>query len=263
MAGNRAAAEQLDGAILRLDPQHERGPGPADQEGREAPGVKAAGPPPLRRRACLRPGSDAMQRGLDQAHYRLLRGVRWLALLCVALAAAGIDLFATEGETQRELPLPLGQRLWDLVPMAAIWVLGALLRYRRLRAGVRVNLQSLIRRRTWPRIVLAQAAWAMLCAAADHPGPLDATHGCRTCCSGQAGADGGDDVVRPEQDRLSPAPWGPRNSTTPWPVWPERCATCTGFRKAGLQAHPRASPSATGRRRQPRSRGWGVVGLSQ
>jgi hypothetical protein len=48
--------------------------------------------------------------------------------------------------------------------MAAIWALGALLRYRRLRAGVRINLRSLIRRRTWPRIVLAQAAWAMLCA---------------------------------------------------------------------------------------------------
>jgi hypothetical protein len=29
---------------------------------------------------------------------------------------------------------------------------------------VRVNLRSLIRRRPWPRVVLAQAAWAMLCA---------------------------------------------------------------------------------------------------
>ncbi|MFM9557912.1 hypothetical protein ACKI19_37265 [Streptomyces caniscabiei] len=48
--------------------------------------------------------------------------------------------------------------------MAAIWALGALLRYRRLRNGIRINLRSLIRRRRWPRIVLAQAAWAMLCA---------------------------------------------------------------------------------------------------
>jgi hypothetical protein len=48
--------------------------------------------------------------------------------------------------------------------MAVVWTLGALLRYRRLRAGVRVNLRSLLRRRTWPRVALAQAAWAMVCA---------------------------------------------------------------------------------------------------
>jgi multisubunit Na+/H+ antiporter MnhF subunit len=48
--------------------------------------------------------------------------------------------------------------------MAVVWALGALLRYRRLRAGVRVNLRSLVGRRTWPRVVLAQAAWAMVCA---------------------------------------------------------------------------------------------------
>lgn len=105
-----------------------------------------------------------MRQGLDAASYRLLRGLRWLALLCLALAAAGIDLFQTDGETQRELPLVLGQRLWDLVPMAAVWALGAVLRYRRLRAGIRVNLHSLIRRLAWARVVLGQAAWAMLCA---------------------------------------------------------------------------------------------------
>ncbi len=64
----------------------------------------------------------------------------------------------------RELPLPLGQRLWYLVPVTATWIAGALLRYRRRRAGVQLNVRSLIRRRRWSRIVLAQAAWAMLCA---------------------------------------------------------------------------------------------------
>ncbi|MFI6948381.1 hypothetical protein [Streptomyces sp. NPDC050422] len=47
---------------------------------------------------------------------------------------------------------------------AVVRALGALLRYPRLRAGIRVNLPSLVRRPTWPRVVLGQAAWAMLCA---------------------------------------------------------------------------------------------------
>ncbi|MFE1775088.1 hypothetical protein [Streptomyces sp. NPDC059008] len=90
--------------------------------------------------------------------------MRWLALLCVGFAGTAMDLFAVEGKVQRELPLPLGQRLWFLVVATAIWLVGALLRYRRRRAGVQLNVRSLIRRRRWPRIVLAQAAWAMLCA---------------------------------------------------------------------------------------------------
>ncbi|MFF8617161.1 hypothetical protein [Streptomyces sp. NPDC015350] len=94
----------------------------------------------------------------------MLRGVRWLALFGLVLVAVGIDLFATGAESQKELPLNPGQRLWDLVPRAAVWALGTLLRYRRLRAGTRVNLHSLIRHRTWSRGVLGQATWAMLCA---------------------------------------------------------------------------------------------------
>jgi tetratricopeptide (TPR) repeat protein len=165
MAGNRTVADRLDEAILRLDPQHEQALARRTKQAATAPGVKAAEAATLYADAlAAAPDSAPMRRGLDEASYRLLRGVRWLALLCVALAGVGIDLFPTEGEAQRELPLPLGQRLWDLVPMAAVWVLGALLRYRRLRAGIRVNLRSLVRRRTWARVVLAQAAWAMLCA---------------------------------------------------------------------------------------------------
>ncbi|MFF8617452.1 hypothetical protein, partial [Streptomyces sp. NPDC015350] len=165
MAADRSVADQLDQAILRLDPQHEEALARHTERAATGPGVRAAKAATLYADALASaPGSAPMQRGLDEASHRLLRGVRWLALLCLALAAAGIDLFATGEESQKELPLSPGQRLWDLVPMAAVWALGALLRYRRLRAGTRVNLHSLIRRRTWPRVVLGQAAWAMLCA---------------------------------------------------------------------------------------------------
>ncbi|MFJ2087773.1 tetratricopeptide repeat protein [Streptomyces sp. NPDC087901] len=165
MSANRGVADRMDEAILRLDPQHELALARWTKKAATAPGVRAKEAATLYSDALASaPGSASMQRGLDAASYRLLRGVRWLALLCLALAAVGIDLFATDGETQRELPLVLGQRLWDLVPMAAIWALGALLRYRRLRAGIRVNLYSLIRRLAWSRVVLGQAAWAMLCA---------------------------------------------------------------------------------------------------
>ncbi|RZU14895.1 tetratricopeptide repeat protein [Streptomyces sp. BK239] len=165
LANNRTVAAGLDEAILRLDPQHKAALERRTKEAATTPGVNATQAATLYADALASvPDSTTMQRGLDDASYRLLRGIRWLALLCVALAGVGLDLFQMEGEVQRTLPLPLGQRLWNLVPMAVIWTLGALLRYRRLRTGVRVNLRSLIRRRTWARIVLAQAAWAMLCA---------------------------------------------------------------------------------------------------
>jgi tetratricopeptide (TPR) repeat protein len=165
MMGDRAAADRLDDAILRIDPQHPEALARRTRRAASAPGVPAARAATLYADAlAAAPDSEPMRQGLDEASYRLLRGIRWLALLCLALAGVGIDLFATDGETQRELPLPLGQRLWDLVPMAVVWALGALLRYRGLRAGIRVNLRSLVRRRRWARIVLGQAAWAMLCA---------------------------------------------------------------------------------------------------
>lgn len=162
---NTTLADQLDHAILRLDPTHTEALARQTQKAAEAPGVKAARAADLYATGlAAAPDSAKMQRGLDQATYRMLRGVRWLALLCVAFAGSGMDLFAVEGKVQRDLPLPLGQRLWYLVVATAVWIVGALLRYRRRRAGVQLNVRSLIRRRRWPRIVLAQAAWAMLCA---------------------------------------------------------------------------------------------------
>ncbi|MGW2412997.1 tetratricopeptide repeat protein [Streptomyces tubercidicus] len=162
---NTTLADQLDHAILRLDPTHTEALARQTKKAANAPGVKAARAADLYATGlAAAPDSAEMQRGLDQATYRMLRGVRWLALLCVAFAGSGMDLFAVAGKVQRDLPLPLGQRLWYLVVATAIWIVGALLRYRRRRAGVQLNVRSLIRRRRWPRIVLAQAAWAMLCA---------------------------------------------------------------------------------------------------
>ncbi|MGW1375519.1 tetratricopeptide repeat protein [Streptomyces sp. NPDC002446] len=162
---NNALADQLERAILRLDPTHAESLAAQTKKAAQAPGVKAARAADLYATGlAAAPDSAEMQRGLDQATYRMLRGVRWLALLCVAFAGSGMDLFDVEGKVQRELPLSLGQRLWYLVVATAIWLVGALLRYRRRRAGVRLNVQSLIRRRRWARIVLTQAAWAMVCA---------------------------------------------------------------------------------------------------
>ncbi|MEU8773590.1 hypothetical protein [Streptomyces sp. NPDC048606] len=111
------------------------------------------------------PQSAMLHSGLDHATYRLLRGTRWLALACLAAAGVTIDLFATAKDPiLRELPVPLGNRLWVLVIMAAIWGFGALLRYRRLRTGVRLNIRSLVRRGRWSRVVVGQAVWTMLCA---------------------------------------------------------------------------------------------------
>ncbi|BDM73991.1 hypothetical protein HEK616_74780 (plasmid) [Streptomyces nigrescens] len=164
-SGDRTLAEQLNRAILRIDPTHAEALARQTRKAAEAPGVRATQAADLYAGGLAAvPDSAELQRGLDRATYRMLRGVRWLALLCVGLAGAMVDLFAVDGEVQRELPLPLGQRLWYLVPMTAIWLVGGLLRYRRRRAGVRLNVRSLIRRHGWSRVVVAQAAWAVLCA---------------------------------------------------------------------------------------------------
>lgn len=165
LAGDQATADLMDEALLRLDPQHKDALVRQTERAAGAPGTKATAAASLYADTlAVAPESGAMRHGLDNASYRLLRGMRWLALGCLALAAAGLDLFAGSGSAQRSLPLPLGQRLWDLVPMTVIWLVGALLRYRGLRAGVRVNLLSVVRRRRWPRVVLCQAGWSMVCA---------------------------------------------------------------------------------------------------
>ncbi|WP_406224717.1 tetratricopeptide repeat protein [Streptomyces anulatus] len=108
------------------------------------------------------PDSTDLRARLDQTVFRMLRGTRWLAVLSLCIAGVLVDLFPTEGETPKELPLPLGMRLYALFLMAVAWGLGALLRYRSLRQGARLSLQSLLRRMFWARLVLAQAVWGTL-----------------------------------------------------------------------------------------------------
>lgn len=110
------------------------------------------------------PGSALLRAKLDLTVFRMLRGTRWLAVLSLCIAGVSIDLFPTEGEAPRELPLSLGTRLYAIALMAVAWGLGALLRYRRLRNGIRLTLRSLLRRMFWARLVLAQAVWGTLLA---------------------------------------------------------------------------------------------------
>ncbi|MFD7612807.1 tetratricopeptide repeat protein [Streptomyces sp. NPDC059828] len=164
-SGRAVAADQHERAILRVDPAHTGALVSQTRKAAGAPGVNAARAADLYATGLASaPDSAELQRGLDEATYRMLRGMRWLALLCVGLAGAMLDLWVADGEVPKELPVSLGQRLWYLVPTSAIWVLGALLRYRRRRMGVRLNVRSLIGRFRWARIAVAQAAWAMLCA---------------------------------------------------------------------------------------------------
>lgn len=161
---DRAAMDQLERHILRLDPTHELALSQQTAKAANAPGTRAAEAAELYAEALAAvPTSASLSSGLDRATYRLLRGTRWLALICLVLAGGMVNLFPAEGEAP-ELPVPLGTRLWVLVPMAAVWGFGAWRRYRRLRTGVQLNVRSLLRRGRWARVVLAQAALALLCA---------------------------------------------------------------------------------------------------
>ncbi|MFJ3205682.1 tetratricopeptide repeat protein [Streptomyces sp. NPDC086989] len=164
-AGNRTVSDQLDEAILRIDPNHDEAVARQTKKAAEAPGVNAAQAAELYAGALAgQPDSSWMQQQLDRATYRLLRGTRWLAVLCLVTPAAMINLFPSDDHPAPALPIPIGQRLWSMVIMAAIWGFGAWRRYRKLRSGVQLNVRSVIRRGRWARVVLAQSAWAMLCA---------------------------------------------------------------------------------------------------
>ncbi|MFE9865371.1 tetratricopeptide repeat protein [Streptomyces sp. NPDC005506] len=111
------------------------------------------------------PDSNSMRMGLDRAVFQMLRGTRWLAVLSLVLAGAAIDLFPSDGDGP-ELPLPIGTRLYVLALIAVVWAFGAWRRYRKLRAGVRLSVRSLLRRMFWARLVLVQAVVGTLCAVA-------------------------------------------------------------------------------------------------
>jgi SpoVK/Ycf46/Vps4 family AAA+-type ATPase len=109
------------------------------------------------------PQTGRMRQSLDVAVFRMLRGTRWLALLCLVIAVLTARVFPT-GSDPTALPGPLGTRLYGLAVMAAVWGFGAWRRYRGLRAGVRMSVWSLVRRNGWTRLVVGQAAWCTLIA---------------------------------------------------------------------------------------------------
>ena len=118
-SGNTAAGEQLDRAILRLDPTHAEALARQTRKAAEAPGVKAGRAADLYATGlAAAPASTELQRGLDQATYRMLRGVRWLALLCVGLAGAGTGPVrrrerGAAGVAAATWPAPVGPRADD------------------------------------------------------------------------------------------------------------------------------------------------------
>ena len=163
-AERRDLADEAVRQMLRIDPTHTLAVTLSTEHEAARPGVNAARAADLYAGGlAAAPDSDRLRQDLDKAVYRMLRGTRWLALLCLVMAAVTVDVFPTEGEA-RELPAHLGTRLWALTLMAAVWGFGAWRRYRRMRTGARLTVRALVRRSFWPRVVLCQAVWATLCA---------------------------------------------------------------------------------------------------
>ncbi|MFI1936328.1 tetratricopeptide repeat protein [Streptomyces purpureus] len=150
--------------MLRIDPADGFGVLLTAEKTAAAPGTSAAQAATTYADALsVVPDQPGLRSHLDGAVYRMLRGTRWLALLCLLMAAVTADVFPTGGEA-KELPVPWGTRLWALCLMAAVWGFGAWRRYRKMRTGARLTVRSLVRREFWARVVLGQAAWATLCA---------------------------------------------------------------------------------------------------
>ncbi|MFD3942441.1 tetratricopeptide repeat protein [Streptomyces sp. NPDC058579] len=151
--------------LLRIDPTDNLAVSDTTWHEANKPGTSAERVADLYAGAlAVAPDSESLRSDLDRAVYRLLRGTRWLALICLVMAGVVVDVFPTDGEDAKELPVHLGTRLWALALMAAVWGFGALRRYRRMRTGAQMSVRALVRRLFWPRVVLGQAVLATLCA---------------------------------------------------------------------------------------------------
>lgn len=158
-------ADEAVRQLLRIDPTNTLAVTMATEEQAAKPGTSATQAADLYADGlAAAPDSNWLRRDLDRAVYRMLRGTRWLALLCLVMAGVTLDIFPTD--EPKDLPAPLGTRLWALALMAAVWGFGALRRYLRLRTGTRLTVRDLVRRLFWPRVVLGQATLATLCALA-------------------------------------------------------------------------------------------------
>lgn len=165
VARDREAMDALEHHILRLDPHHEIALSQQLAKSAKASGATDSQAADMYAHALAAvPGSGWLRDSLDHAVYRMLRGTRWLALLCLVIAGAMMDTFPAEPDEAPELPLPLATRLWICALMVAVWGFGAWRRYRKLSTGVQLNVRSLARRSRWIRIVLGQASIAMFCA---------------------------------------------------------------------------------------------------
>lgn len=152
--------------VLRIDPNNPWALGRLAESRATAPGTRAKKRAEVYAAALAAdPSSASMRNGLDRAVFQLLRGTRWFAVFSLLLAAVAVDVFPTDGDAP-DLPLALGQRLYVLLWIAGIWAIGAAVRYRKLRSGVRMSMWSLVRRMFWARLVLCQAALGTLCAVA-------------------------------------------------------------------------------------------------
>ncbi|WP_167829025.1 tetratricopeptide repeat protein [Streptomyces sp. MZ04] len=164
--GRHDVVEQALPQWLRLDPQDDMALAWASHSQGSAPGVKPAKAADIYAAAlAATPNSEQdLRLWLDRAVYHMLRGTRWLALICLAIAGLTVDVLPTARDTRLELPVPPAARLWACVLMTAVWGFGTWWRYRKLSTGVQRNLWSLARRGVWARIVLGQAFIATLCA---------------------------------------------------------------------------------------------------
>ncbi|MEV6975208.1 tetratricopeptide repeat protein [Kitasatospora sp. NPDC093806] len=170
--GRLDVSRQAVRETLRIDPQNAW----ALTEWAGYVAAEAASPPLTGAGAKLPAAADAfatalavdpqgtwLRQGLDRTVFRMLRGTRWLGLLCLVLAALAGRVFPT-GDDPTALPGPLGTRLYALALMAAVWGFGAWRRYRAMRGGVRMSLWSLVRRVGRARLIVGQSAWCTLTA---------------------------------------------------------------------------------------------------
>ncbi|WP_137989372.1 tetratricopeptide repeat protein [Streptomyces vilmorinianum] len=158
-------AEEAVRQLLRIDPTHTVAVTVSTEREAARPGTSAAkAADTYAAGLAAAPGSDQLRKELDKAVYRMLRGTRWLALLCLVMAGVTADIFPSDGQEPKELPIHLGTRLWAVCLMAAVWGFGAWRRYRRMRTGAQLTVRALVRREFWPRVVLGQATLATLCA---------------------------------------------------------------------------------------------------
>ncbi|MCT4352747.1 tetratricopeptide repeat protein [Streptomyces sp. Je 1-79] len=163
--GRTELADEAVRELIRVDPTHTLAVTVSTEREAARPGTSAARAADMYASGlAAAPESEALRTDLDKAVYRMLRGTRWLALLCLVMAGVTVDIFPTEGEEPKDLPIHLGTRLWALALMAAVWGFGALRRYLRMRTGAKLTVRDLVRRLFWPRVVLGQATLATLCA---------------------------------------------------------------------------------------------------